>query len=479
MSFIRRIAPLATCVAVLTPLFAATPAPVSSGADTLARLSAHAMQDGYAYERLTDLTDLIGPRLSGSAGAAAAVEQVAAQLRALGARVTLQPVKVPHWVRGEEKADIADYAGKPAGVFRPVALTALGGSGATPEAGITAPVMVVHSLEAFNARASEAKGKIVVFDVAFDQGMAEAGRAFNAYGESVRIRSAGPIAAAKAGAVAALVRSIGGADYRLVHTGATSLGRNGNPVIPAAALAAEDAMLLSRLSQRGEVKLHLTLTPKNLPDTDSFNVIADLPGSDKPEEIVIVSGHLDSWDLAQGAIDDGAGVAASMGVIKVIKDLGLTPRRTIRFVAWMNEENGLRGGTAYADAYRASAGKHVAAIETDGGVGRPLGLITDIARSDLPKLADLRPALRMMGAPVVEWRANACGSDLGPIGEAGVPCFEPMVDSRNYFDYHHTPADTLDKVNPDDLSKQVGLLAITAWYLANMDGRIVPREGDH
>lgn len=437
---------------------------------TLAQIRDSAMKEDWAYERLADMTDLIGPRLSGSAGAAAAVEQVADAMRKIGAKVTLQPVKVPHWVRGEEKAQLVDYAGRPSGITQKVVLSALGGSGATPAAGLTAPVIVVRDFDELNARKAEVKGSIVLFDVAFDDEMAKGGQAGKAYGRGSNYRGNGPRVAQELGAVGALVRSVGGADFRLTHTGNTGLvdGKR----IPAAAVTAEDAMLISRLLKRGAVKMHLTLTPQNLPDADSYNVIADFPGTDKPEEVVIVSGHLDSWDLATGAHDDGAGVAAAMAVIDTLKKLKLQPRRTIRVIAWMNEENGTRGGKGYFEVNKEKVEQHFAAIESDNGAGRPFGFMGSVRPSMVKYFAPLQKSLDQIGAGVFDRRDVAGGADIMPLERAGVPSFQPLVDFTNYFNYHHTAADTLDKVNPLDLKRQVAVMTSLTWYLANMDENI-------
>ena len=437
---------------------------------TLAQIRDSAMKEDWAYERLADMTDLIGPRLSGSAGAAAAVEQVADAMRKIGAKVTLQPVKVPHWVRGEEKAQLVDYAGRPSGITQKVVLSALGGSGATPAAGLTAPVIVVRDFDELNARKAEVKGSIVLFDVAFDDEMAKGGQAGKAYGRGSNYRGNGPRVAQELGAVGALVRSVGGADFRLTHTGNTGLvdGKR----IPAAAVTAEDAMLISRLLKRGAVKMHLTLTPQNLPDADSYNVIADFPGTEKPEEVVIVSGHLDSWDLATGAHDDGAGVAAAMAVIDTLKKLKLQPRRTIRVIAWMNEENGTRGGRGYFDVNKEKVEQHFAAIESDNGAGRPFGFMGSVRPSMVKYFAPLQKSLDQIGAGVFDRRDVAGGADIMPLERAGVPSFQPLVDFTTYFNYHHTPADTLDKVNPLDLKRQVAVMTSLTWYLANMDENI-------
>ena len=456
--------------------FAATP---GNDPAALERIRNAALSSDWAYERLADMTDLIGPRLSGSAGAAAAVTQVADAMRKAGATVTLQPVKVPHWVRGAESAELVEYAGRPAGLSQRVVLTALGGSGATPSAGLTARVIVVHDFDELKARSAEVKGSIVLFDVAFDQKMADRGQAGTAYGQGSLYRTVGPRVAAEMGAAAALVRSVGGADYRLPHTGASGLQDNAR--IPAAAVSTEDAMLIARLAKRGAVNMHVTLTPQILPDADSFNVIADLPGTDKADEIVIVSGHLDSWDLATGANDDGTGVVSAMAVIETLKKLDFKPRRTIRVVAWMNEENGGRGAKAYFDANHSSAIKHVAAIENDEGSGRVFGMRTSVPVEGMKGFAGLKAALLPMGAAALQ-RADALRTgDLHWLEAAGVPSFSPLIDDSTYFNYHHTPADTLDKVNQEDLRRHVAVMATTAWYLANTEqpiGRaVVPAGG--
>jgi carboxypeptidase Q len=467
LSVSTKIAAWLLCAAANGTVQAATP-----GVDpaALAKVRDTALHSDYAYGRLEDLTDLVGPRLSGSPGAAAAVTQVADALRKLGARVTLQPVKVPHWVRGAESGELVDYRGRPDGVTQKIVLTALGGSGATPAGGITAEVIVVHSDEELRARAAEVKGKIVLLDVPFDQKMAERGLAGNAYGQAVAFRATGPRKAAELGAAAALVRAVGGAAYRVVHTGATLM--NDNARIPAAAVTIEDALLIGRLARRGPVRLHLTLTPRILPDADSFSVIADWPGTDKADEIVLVSGHLDSWDLATGANDDATGVVSAMGVIDTLRQLDFRPRRTIRVVAWMNEENGGRGGRTYTEANRALAGKHVAAYEDDNGSGRPFGLRAGIGLKAAALMAPLQAALAPMGAGAFS-REDVVGSgDLHDLEDAGVPTFEPWIDSANYFDYHHSPADTFDKVDPDNLRRHVAVMATTAWFLANTDAAI-------
>ncbi len=444
--------------------FAATP---GNDPAALNQIRDSALRSDWAYARLADLTDLVGPRLSGSSGAAAAVTQVADAMRKLGATVTLQPVKVPHWVRGQETAELVEYSGRPAGLSQRVVLTALGGSGATPAAGLTAQVIVVRSFDELKARAAEVKGRIVLFDVAFDQHQADRGLAGPAYGQGAQYRTIGPKLAAEMGAAAALVRAVGGADFRIPHTGASGLQDGAR--IPAAAVTTEDALLMTRLAARGPLSMHLTLTPQILPDADSYNVIADLPGTDMADEIVIVSGHLDSWDLATGANDDGSGVASAMAVIETLKKLDYRPRRTIRVIAWMNEENGGRGAQAYFDANQTNAGKHFAAIESDGGSGRPFGWHAGIGITAMKLFTPLKAALLPMGAGVFE-RVDVVGTgDLHGLEDAGVPVFSPLIDTSQYFNFHHTPADTLDKVNQEDLRRHVAVMATMTWYLANME----------
>lgn len=433
----------------------------------LERIRDAAMSSDFAWRTLADLSDKVGPRLSGSPGAEAAVAQVSAAMQAAGLAVTLQPVKVPHWVRGEESAELVDYAGRPAGLTQRLHLTTLGGSAATPKKGLTAPVLLVHSITELKARAAEVPGKIVLISVAFDQNLADNGQAGPAYGQAGEPRFVGPAAAAKLGAVAALVRSVGGANYRLPHTGMTRWEDGGKP-IPAAALAAEDAMLIERLAAQGPVTMKLLLTPKTLPDADSHNVLVDLVGREAPNEVVIISGHLDSWDLGSGAMDDGMGVAAAMGAAQVLKSLGIAPRRTVRAIAWMNEENGGRGGKAYFDAVKDRIATQTAAVESDFGLAGPLGITGAISEAQMKRLAPVGQVLREIGAGVLNTRAGEAGADIAPLQNAGVPGFAPLVDGRHYFDLHHTAADTLDKVDPQALRRQTAVLAVLAYYLAEM-----------
>jgi hypothetical protein len=307
----------------------------------------------------------------------------------------------------------------------------------------------------------------VLFEATFDQHLADSGRAMDASRQAGEYRFDGPAKAGRLGAAAVLVRSIGGADYRLPHTGFTTF-KDGDKPVPCAALAAEDADLVTRLAAQGPVTMHLLLTPKTLPDADSDNVIADLAGRDKPDDVVIVSGHLDSWDLASGAIDDGAGVAAAMGVAEVLQRLHLQPRRTIRVIAWMSEENGAYGAKTYAESVKDGMAHQSAAIESDTGAGRALGIQASVAQETLDKLKPVIDTLTPIGATALLRSDEEVGTDIGPLQKAGVPGFAPLLDTRHYFDYHHTAADTLDKVEPGNLQRMVATMAVLAYYLAQM-----------
>jgi carboxypeptidase Q len=433
---------------------------------TMQRLRDAAMHDPYALRELRHLTDNIGPRLSGSPQAQQAVEWVAGEMRALGAEVTLEKAEVPHWVRGAETAEVVSWAGQAPGTAQKVVLTALGGSGATPADGLTAEVVTVDDFQALRALPPDAvKGKILLLNHAFDKELAAVGNGGMAYGTAVVYRGAAPSVGAAVGAVAVLVRSVGGADFRLPHTGFTAYPP-GVAKIPAAAVTAEDADLLKNLTSQGSVKLHLTLTPQTLPDAQSFNVIADWKGTEHPEQVVVVSGHLDSWDLGTGAIDDGAGVAVSMQAIHLLHDLGIHPRRTVRFIAWMSEEEGSEGAAAYMAEHKADFAKHIGAIESDLGADHPTG----IYYAGKPALGEwLRPLSQVLdgiGAPSLE-NSPETGEDIGGLTENGVPSFAPIQDSRFYFNYHHTAADTFDKVDPKHLNENSAIMAVLSYALAD------------
>jgi hypothetical protein len=430
-----------------------------------------ALTSDYAWRQLAHLTENIGPRPSGSPQAQAASEHVAAELRKLGLDVHLEPATVSHWIRGEEKAELVEFPGRAPQTTQRIVLTTLSGSSATSADGLTGDVVVVHNFDELTALGRDkVAGKIVLFNVPYDERKALAGYWFEAYGQAVVYRGRGAKTAADLGAIASLIRSVGGANYRLPHTGWSE------PVpVPAAALAAEDADLVEHLAAEGRVRMHLTLTPQRLADTTGYNVVADLKGSDHPEQIVVVSGHLDSWDLGRGAIDDGAGVVISMATAELLQRLRLRPLRTLRVIAWMDEENGGGGHDAYAKGHEAEIAHHVAAIESDAGAGHPLGYSMKLSPAAITALQPLVEILRPVGCTVFRATSHSPGSDIDPLVEAGVPGIGIIQDGRKYFDYHHTAADTLDKVDPQDLRENAAAMAVMGYALAAMPDAL-PRE---
>jgi Zn-dependent M28 family amino/carboxypeptidase len=436
--------------------------------DELKQLQRSALTSDYAYAQVAHLSNNIGPRLSGSAQAAKAVEYVAAELKNAGCEVTLEKVMVPHWVRGEETGALIQYPGQASNTVQKIVLCALGPSIATSPQGLTAEVVVANTFDELKAMdRNKVVGRIVLFNHPFDKEMAATGHGSDAYNEAVVYRSDGPVAAARQGAVACLVRSVGGADYRLPHTGQTKYV-NDVPKIPAAAVTAEDAELVASLAKQGPVKMKLVLTPQTLPDAESHNVIGDIKGTEHPEQIVVVSGHLDSWDLGTGAIDDAAGVAVSMQVANLISRLHLHPKRTIRVIAWMNEESGLAGGKQYGIDHATEMANHFAAIETDLGANHPTGIFMRAAPDTKSMLAPVAAILEESGAGALTFSQHS-GSDIEPLEKAGVPTFSPIQDSRFYFNFHHSAADTLDKIVPKELAENAVVVAVTTYALANLE----------
>jgi Zn-dependent M28 family amino/carboxypeptidase len=436
----------------------------SQGINILAELRDAALTDDYAYQQVAHLTDNIGPRAAGSAEAEAAVRYVADELRKLGLEVRQEEVRVPQWIRGIETAELVEYPGQAPGTIQKIVLTALGGNVPTSAEGITAEVVVVKSFDELTSLGREkVAGKIVLFNAVFDKQKAANGMAGQAYGEAVAYRGQGAKAAAELGAVASLVRSVGNADYRLPHTGASTAAG-----IPAGAVSSEDADLMARLAAQGKVRIHLTLTAKTGPDVLSYNIVADLKGSEHPEQVVIVSGHLDSWDLGTGAIDDAAGVAVAMETAELVQRLHLHPKRTLRVIAWMDEENGGRGHDAYARDHAAELANYVAAIESDNGASHPLGFDARINPKTLPLLRPVQDALQSFGANLIQLTERSPGADIAPLAKAGVPTFGIMQDARTYFNYHHSAADTLDKIVPQELRENAAAMAVMGYALANL-----------
>jgi carboxypeptidase Q len=417
-----------------------------------ARIIGAALTSDRAYSRLAHLTDHIGHRLSGSQNLERAIEWAVTEMKRDGLdNVRAEKVMVPHWVRGEESLEML------APVPRKLQMLGLGNSVGTPAEGITAEAVVVRSFEELDRLGEQVRGKIVVYNAPYAN-----------YGASVAYRWGGASRAARYGAVAALVRSITPVSLQTPHTGSMNYDP-AQPKIPTAAITIEVAEFLQRMNDRGDrPRLRLKMEAKFLPDAASANVIAELKGSEKPDEVILIGGHFDSWDVGQGAHDDGGGCIVAWETIRLLKELGLKPRRTIRVVLYTNEENGLRGGNAYRDAHRAEIANHVLAIESDSGVYRPegFGLAATAplqARSNMLEIAKL---LSGIGADQIA--ADGGGADIGPITREGVVGASLDVDGAHYFDIHHTPADTLDKVNPRELALCVATMAVMAYVVADL-----------
>jgi hypothetical protein len=424
---------------------------------TAAGLRAKALAGTRAYEIVRSLTVEVGPRPAGSKALNDAVEWGLRTMKALGlSNVHAEKTTVPHWVRGEESGEIvAPYP-------QPVHLAALGGSVGTPEGGIEAPVIEVPSLEAIaKLDPAQVKGKIVFFNGHMRRTKDAAG-----YGEAVPVRGAGASAAARLGAVAVVIRSIGTDNNRTPHTGAMRYAE-GVEKIPAAALSTPDADLLDAEVASGKpVTFRLKLGAHVLPDVETASVVGDIPGREKPEEIVLLGAHLDSWDLGTGAIDDAAGCGIMLETARRIAELPKKPRRTIRVVLFANEEFGISGARSYAEAHKGELGRHVMAGESDLGSGQVWRISSHVDPAKLPIVAGLA---KLLG---VEQGANSSGggSDLGPMSPARVPVISLSQDASAYFDFHHTANDTLDKIDPKDLDQNVAAWVAVAYAIAEMPG---------
>jgi carboxypeptidase Q len=427
--------------------------------DVAARIIAAARSDRFAWERLAELTDTYGPRLSGSPALEAALRFVAAEMKKDDLEsVRLEKALVPRWVRGRESLEIVEPFPSP------LAMLGLGMSVGTPASGISAELLVVNSFEELEAKAALARGRIVLYNVEFTQ-----------YGETVRYRGAGASRAARHGALAALVRAVGPMGLRTPHTGALRYDE-AQPKIPAAAVSAEDANRLQRLSDRGRrVVLKLQMEAQLHAEVESANVIGEIRGRELPGEIVLVGGHMDSWDVGTGAIDDGGGVVAAWEALRVLKKLGLRPRRTLRVVGFTNEENGGRGALAYRDAHRAELPDHVLALESDNGAFklRGFGLTGPPAAREVA--GEILRLLEPLGAG--ELGDSGGGADIQPLAQAAaaagspLPMMSPLVDGSRYFVYHHTPADTVERIDPEDLAGLAAGIAVVAFVVADLPFR--------
>ena len=445
---------LVLCAALIAqPLAAQSPEAYRADAE---RIIAAALSDSAAHRRVTELSERFGHRFSGSASLEAAIDWVLAEMRRDGlANVRGEQVMVPRWVRGEESLALV----RPRAAAIP--MLGLGGSIATPSGGIEAEVMVVTSFEELTQRAAEAPGKIVLFDPPWRN-----------YGFNVRFRSRGAIEAARVGAVASLIRSASSYSMRTPHTGAMQYDTTGTVRrIPHAAISAEDAAMLRRMIERGDRPVvRLRMSAQTLPDSPSRNVIGEITGRERPDEVVVLGGHIDSWDVGMGAMDDGGGVVAAWEALRVLQRLGIRPRRTIRVVGWTNEENGLRGGTGYRDAHAAELANHILAIESDGGVFRPTGFGFTGSDSAFALVRRIGALLRPIGADSIT--RGGGGADIGPIMQRGVPGMGLQVDGTRYFWFHHTEADTPDKLDPREMAQCVAAMAVMAYVAAEMPERL-------
>jgi len=442
---------LALALTAAAPLFAQ-----STPAD---RLIDGAMKDSAAYNRLAELVDTFGPRPVGSASLEKAIDWIVAQMKRDGLEnVHTEPVMAPHWVRGRESATLlAPYRG-------PLHILGLGRSVGTAAGGITAPVLVVHDFAELHAHAAQAKGKIVLFDYPFDS----AKPPFKAYEEAVIYRYAGADSAARYGGLAALVRSVASFSLSTPHTGGMGYGDTTARAhhVPAAAISVEDADMLSRIQARGQsIRVTLAMEAHMLPDAKSRNVIAEVRGTEHPDEIIVLGGHIDSWDVGQGAMDDGGGSVAAWEALRLIKQLGLKPKRTMRVVLWVNEEMGGRGGDAYRDAHKAELPKTKFALESDNGVFTPRGIRLTGPDSLLPVVKQLIAPLARLG--VTEAIMGEPEADVTPLSEAGVPALALDIDPTRYFWYHHSDADMMNALDPHQVAMCVATMGVVVLGAAD------------
>lgn len=424
--------------------------------DAADRIIAGALADSFAYNRTAKLADTFGHRLSGSQSLEHAIDWILAEMRADGFQnVRGEKVMVPRWVRGNESATLITPR------QHKLHMIGLGRSIGTPRAGITAPVVVVANYAELAAKRAEVRGKIVLFNVPF-----------TTYGATVRYRASGADSASKYGAVAMLMRSVSSASMQNPHTGSMGYDTtNRIRKIPAAAISVEDAMMLARMNARGEkLTVNLKMEARTLPDVPSRNVVAELVGSERPNEVVVLGGHIDSWDVGQGAMDDAGGCVAAWEAVRLIKRLGLKPKRTIRIVLWTNEENGLKGGTGYRDAHLNELNDHVLAMESDGGVFKPLGFGASTTAEGMAMVTDMASLLAPINATQIT--PGGANADTGPIIALGVPGLSLNVDGTKYFWYHHSSADTMDKLDPREVGESVAAMAVMAYIAADMQERI-------
>lgn len=435
-----------------------------SAPNDVVKLQQSALSSSLAYDLVESLTVEVGPRLAGSPKDIIAVNWAMDKLTRLGFdRVYKEAVQVPIWERGEAKANVTFP------VEQPLVITALGGSVATPAGGIQARIARFDSLEALQqAKPEDVRGKIAFIDQKTERHITGEG-----YGKSVGGRSKGAVAAAQKGAIAIVIRSIGTDHDRMAHTGIMRY-QDGVPKIPAAAMSNPDADLVDALLKRDpNAVLELHMSPKTLGFNTSYNVIAEVTGSSKPHEIVLIGAHLDSWDEGTGAIDDGAGVAIVTAAAKHIQDLAIKPARTVRVVLYAAEEIGLMGGKAYAAAHKAELPLHYIAAESDFGAGRIYQIDTKVNESVFAEVQKAISPMSSNGVAIGNNQASG-GPDISMLPALGVPVASLRQDGRDYFDYHHTPNDTLDKIDPAALAQNVAAYAQFAYIMANSPLSLTP-----
>jgi carboxypeptidase Q len=431
----------------------------TSSPDPVAEITDAALADDFAWGWLSTLCDVHGPRLTGSAAYDHAAAWAAYSLAEAGFdRVWTEPVVVPHWVRGTEWARLT------APVDEPLTITGLGGSAGTPEQGLEADVVLVHDFEELETLGAGVRGKIVLFNPRW-----------KGYGSVAKYRVDGPPAASRAGAAGALVRSATGFSLGTPHTGMTGF-EDDDSRIPAAAVTTESADRIERLIDRGEtVRVRWHSQAVNHPVVEQPTVLAEVRGTELPDEIVAAGCHLDSWDVGTGAHDDGAGCAIVVGAARLLLDERWRPKRTIRVVLFASEELGGHAGKAYLETHRGELSRHVAALESDSGCFAPAGFSVKGTAGAIGRVAQLAAPLASLGASSVT--AGGAGVDIGPIVDEGVPGIGHRVHDDGYFDYHHSPADTLDKVNPEELAANVAAVAGLLWGLADED-EALPRSAE-
>jgi carboxypeptidase Q len=453
----------APAVEATSPAMPASPVPLPASMQNLSvkykavaeRIIAAALKDSSAWNRLAEMCDKFGPRFSGSKNLEDAIDWILAEMKKDGLQKAMtEDVMVPNWKRGKETLTMVS----PREMNMP--LLALGGSVETGAAGITAEVVIVNSFAEMQAKRDQIRGKILLFNAPFVS-----------YGETVIYRTRGAIEAAKMGAVASIIRAVGPYGMITPHTGGMSYDEV-VPKIPGVAIAMEHADMLARMQKRGDkIVLKLVLDGHHFePDAKSRNVMAEVTGKEFPEQVVVMGGHIDSWDVGSGAMDDGGGSVVSWMAVKLLKDLGLTPRRTVRATLWTNEENGLRGGQQYRDNLGDKVKDHILAIESDGGVFKPTGFGFTGSEAARAIVTDIARLLEPIESGQIG--RSGGGADIGPIMRDGVPGMGLNVDGSKYFWFHHTQADTPDKLNPREMALCVATMAVMAYIVADLPERL-------